>query len=139
MFWQKAPHPLENFNLKKSREKIPLERHDDKLSMFQCVMGIFTIFDEFLPYFPFSCQFQLFLNNFMQNSETFSELRAIYSFFCAIWKWKDSGASRQLKDAMKIFTDAGKKTGKKLACFFLRKRKIWNFWPKYLPVACPLI
>ena len=74
-------------------------------SQRSCESWIFSLFlVNFFPIFPFNCQFQDFLHNFMQNSEKFSTLRAICSYtqFCV-------RIGKILKDAMKIFTGVGKK------------------------------
>ena len=81
-FGQKRPPGGNKFNLEKDREEIKLEKNNDN--------QIFSLFlMNFFPIFPFDCQYQRFLHNFMQNSEKFLALRAICSFFCAIlcYKW----------------------------------------------------
>ena len=90
----------------------------------------------FFPIFPFNCQFQLFLHNFIQNSENFSALRAIWSFFAQFCdrNGKLFEALRLLKDAMKIFISVGKKNREEIGMFLFEEgEKIGTFGQNIYP------
>ena len=79
--------------------------------MFLYFIDIFPLFMNFFPIFFFNCKFQLFLHNFMQISEKFPRFAPFAVFFAhfCVRNGKISDALHYLKDAMKIFTDVGKK------------------------------
>ena len=75
---------------------------------------------------------------FLQNSEKVSALRAICNFFRAIFAlemdkfWRFVPFQRSKEDFYQCQQEI---TGKKMACFSLRRGKNWNFWPEYLPLC----
>ena len=72
-------------------------------------MDIFPVFDEFLPYFPFNCQCQLFCTISDKIVKKFAALFVqLYIRNRTIF-----GAARHLKCAIKICTGVGKKRQEK--------------------------
>ena len=107
--------PGENeFNLKKTGKKF-LQRKTVINCHCTCYSWIFCLcFMSLFPIFPYICQFQRFLHNFMQNIEKL--LRVQIEKFSYL---------------IKISTGVGvKKQGGNYLCF--RRGKNWKSWARYL-------
>ena len=105
-----APGGGNNFNLEKNREEIQLEKNIDKLSTFLRFVDIFPVFKECLPYFPFLLSILTFFYTIscktVKNFRRFAPFATFFAKFC-VRNGKIFGASRHLKDAMKICTGVG--------------------------------
>ena len=110
-----------------------------------CNSWIFSLFlMNFLPIFPFKCQFQLFLHNFHANQwKMFGASRHLqlvleWNFFCNFamlcQKWKTFRFASFDRCNEDFYRCRQVKTGKKLTCFCLRGGdKIGSFGQNIYP------